>query len=206
MSNSHPELLLGEEIESLSHNDTVDAIANHMYEILTGLGMDIDNNPSVKDTPRRFAKFLLEYHQPLDAEAVLGKVFDSEETSMVLQSHIPFRMICEHHLLPATGNAFIGYLPAGKVIGLSKLTRIVQAVGVEQPTLQEHICDIVANLLEEHLHPRGVMVVIQAEHGCMSCRGVNVQGVTTTTSSIRGAFRSEPSARAEFLALAGFGR
>jgi len=190
------------EIEDLGDlTDKANAIAAHMRPILEGLGMDLTDS-SVKDTPVRFAKYLLEFHQQLDFEEIMGPGFDSDESAMVIQSGIPFRMMCEHHLLPATGRACVGYIPNKKVVGLSKLWRLVQAVGVSEPSLQEHICDTIAEALNDHIEPKGVMVVIEAEHDCMACRGVNSPGVITTTSSIKGVFLSEPSARTEFLSLA----
>ena len=120
---------------------------------------------------------------------------------MIAQSNIPFRMLCEHHLVPAIGRAAIGYIPNKRVVGLSKLTRLVQAVGTERPSLQEYICDKVADLLFEHIDPKGVIVAIKAEHGCMACRGVNSPGVMTMTSSVKGVFRDVPAARDEFFQL-----
>lgn len=162
--------------------------------------MDMDlNDPSLKDTPNRFRRYLQEFMQPINLDEVLGKGFEHGCCdTMVTQSHIPFRMICEHHLLPAIGTANIGYLPNGRVVGLSKLTRLVQAVGTEKPSLQESICDRIAELLNDRLKPKGVIVTISAEHGCMACRGINSPGVITSTSSIRGLFLTVPAAREEF--------
>lgn len=177
----------------------------HMAEILTIMGMDL-NDPSTANTPARFIKYLREFYQPLDLKTALGTPFESPDNAMVVQSNIPFRMICEHHLLPAVGKAAIGYIPRGKVVGLSKLTRLVQGVGTEKPSLQEHICDRVATLLHEHIGALGTMVVIEAEHGCMACRGVNAPNVVTSTSVLKGVFRSQSDARNEFLKLAYIGR
>lgn len=181
------------------------ALGDIMGEILrNGFGWDMEN-PSLKDTPARFVRYLEEFHQPIDLEEVLGGGFENpagkSSSEMVVQSPIPFRMICEHHLLPAIGHAAIGYLPREKVVGLSKLTRLVQAVGTEKPSLQEAICHRIANLLDDHLQPIGVIVVLQAEHTCMACRGVNSPGVLTTTSAVRGVYRDAPHTREEFFNL-----
>lgn len=164
------------------------------------LGMDL-KNPSTRDTPARFVRYLKEFFQPIDLIAALGPKFRSPDNSMVVQSNIPFRMICEHHLLPATGRAALGYIPKGQVVGLSKLTRLVQAVGTEKPSLQEHICHRIAELLTDHIQPLGVMVVIKAEHGCMACRGVNSPKVATSTSVVKGVFLYSPHTKDEFFQL-----
>lgn len=175
-----------------------------MAQIMDDLGLDATKEPGLLETPRRFIDYLLEFAQPLNAEKILGDGFEVDSTgyhSMVVQTSIPFRMICEHHLLPAIGRAALGYVPGARVIGLSKLTRLVQAVGTEKPSIQEAICDRVANLLDKHLTPKGVIVVLRAEHTCMACRGVNSPGVLTTTSAVRGIFRDVPAARSEFFDL-----
>ena len=171
-------------------------------KVLKTLGMDLDN-PGLKETPRRFAAYLLEYHQSFNAKEVLGDGFEIPEGfhSMVVQSNIPFRMICEHHLLPAVGTASIGYVPDKRVVGLSKMTRLVQAVGLEKPTLQETIGDRIADILHGQLHPKGVIVVVSAKHLCMTARGVTTPRVQTTTSSVKGIFRDVPAARMEFFEL-----
>ncbi len=154
------------------------------------------------DTPRRFIDYLEEFHQPFDIEELLGDGFPgSDNTAMVVQRNIPFRMVCSHHLLPALGVGHVGYVPNTTVVGLSKLARLVQAVGTERPNLQEAINDRIADLLNKYLQPKGVIVVIDAEHTCMACRGVTTPGVFTTTSSVRGIYRDVPAARQEFFAI-----
>jgi len=181
-------------------------IAANVEAILQAMGLDL-TDPSIERTPQRVADFLMEFINEHDYEEILGGGFRAEQSdgasvhSMVVQSNIPFRMLCEHHLLPALGNAAIGYVPEDRVIGLSKLTRLVDAVGTERPGLQEAITDRIADLLNGHLRPKGTMVVISAEHSCMACRGVNVPNVITTTSAVRGVFRDVPQARAEFFEL-----
>ena len=173
-----------------------------IHQVLTSLGLDPDEE-GLKDTPRRVASYLLEYRQPFDPKDVVGEGFEVPEGfhSMVVQSNIPFRMICEHHLLPAIGTASIGYVPGKRVVGLSKLTRLVEAVGRERPALQETIGDRIADILSKQIQPKGVVVVVSAEHTCMSARGIATPGVITTTSSVRGIFRDVPHARAEFFDL-----
>lgn len=172
-----------------------------MVELLTSLGMDL-NNESTKDTPRRFVKYLYEFHQKFDPEELLKATFDHVGFGgLISQQNIPFRMVCEHHLLPAWGKAHIGYVPNKKVLGLSKFSRLVQAVGTEKPGLQETICERIADLLHDHLEPKGVIVIIKAEHSCMACRGVNIPNVATASSAVRGLFLTNPEVRKEFFAL-----
>ncbi len=173
----------------------------HMAQIMDDLGLDATKAHGLLEPPQRFVDYLLEFAQPLRIKEVLGNGFDVDSTgshSMVVQTNIPFRMICEHHLLPAIGRAALGYVPNATVVGLSKLTRLVQAVGTERPSIQEAICDRIANLLDAHLEPKGAIVVLRAEHTCMACRGVNAPGIFTTTSAVRGVFRDVPAARSEF--------
>lgn len=197
---------------SKSKQRTQDAITDRSHEIvmavehiMAALDMSCHDEPGLQETPKRIAKFLMEFRQPLDLGELLGDGFenpsDVSNSELVAQSNIPFRMLCEHHFAPAHGTAAIGYIPNKKVVGLSKLTRLVQAVGTERPSIQEAICHRVANLLQEHLDPRGVIVIIRAEHTCMSCRGVNAPNVITHTSAVRGAFRDVPAAREEFFSL-----
>lgn len=176
-------------------------LEDHVEEILTHFGWDL-SNPSIENTPRRFLKYLKEFHNPLNVKDVLGKPFESPDNAMVIQRQIPFRGVCEHHLLPMLGEAFVGYIPDGLVIGLSKMARLVDAVGTEKPSLQEHMCDKIADIMDKYLKPKGVMVVIDSLHTCMACRGVNVPNVPTTTSSTRGVFLNDHAARAEFTSLA----
>lgn len=180
---------------------SIEQAALQIERVLDMIGLPKSENPGMKDTPRRFLKYLLEFRQPLHAEQILKADFDSNGyKGMVVQTHIPFRMICEHHLLPAIGFASLGYIPApkGRVVGLSKLSRLVDAVGTERPSLQEHICDKVVDLLEKHIKPLGSALTISAKHGCMACRGVNRPNVMTTTTSVRGVFRTDAAVREEF--------
>jgi len=165
--------------------------------------LEIPTTESTKDTPSRVARFLLEYKNPItDVSKVLGPKFDANgHSSLLVQQNIPFRMLCEHHLLPALGKAAIGYVPHKHLVGLSKFTRLVQAVGTECPSLQEAIGDRIADLLIEYVDAKGVAVILKAEHTCMACRGVATPGVHTTTSSLRGLFERVDVLRSEFFEL-----
>jgi GTP cyclohydrolase I len=180
----------------------VEQIAGHFLQIMYLLGLDVDEH-SLSETPMRVAKMLLSFNQSFDPESLL-KVFttDQEASGIVAQTGIPFAMLCEHHFLPAVGTVNIAYLPHnGKVVGLSKLSRLVRAVGQERPTLQEAIGQRIANLITEHLEAKGVMVSIRAEHTCMTCRGAQAPGVKTVTSVVKGLFRDVPAARQEAFAI-----
>lgn len=165
--------------------------------LLEGMGLNPDE-PGLLETPRRVVSFLEEFVRPFPSDIWAG-VFGAEGyAGIVALSNIPFRMICEHHLLPALGHAAIGYIPNKKILGLSKLPRLVDAVGTERPSLQEKITDRIVDLLEKHIEPLGTICVIKAEHACVACRGVATPDIITATSSIRGNFRNVPAAREEF--------
>ncbi len=188
---------------SLCHDDLV-VIARHVGKILFTMGFeDIKHDDSMQNTPMRVAKYLAEYCIPIDLDDIFGSTFSVEPGfhEIVAQVNIPFRMVCEHHLLPALGKASIGYIPNKRVIGLSKMVRLVTSVGHERPSLQERIGQRICDLMEEHLQPQGVALVIQAEHGCVACRGTKSPGVITITSHVRGAFRDNHAAREEFHSL-----
>lgn len=155
------------------------------------------------DTPRRFVKYMEEFLQPFNAEETLKTGFGSpkEYHGMVVQTNIPFRGLCAHHLAPYLGTASIGYVPGERVIGLSKLGRLVKGIGLMRPSIQEQQTDEIADTLWDVLRPKGVIVVIQAEHTCMAARGLAAPNVPTITSSLRGVFRDVPQARQEFFDL-----
>ena len=188
----------------LRPRDMQDA-TNLLASVLETLQIDLmDEN--FNGTPERFVKYLLEYNRPFDAKDVLKVGFSQEYQEqgykgMVVQTNIPWRTICPHHLLPVTGRCHIGYIADKRVVGLSKLTRLAQAVGKEKPRMQETCTDIIADLLNENLGAKGVVVVISAEHGCMYGRGVLVHDTPTITSTVRGLFRDVPAAREEFFQL-----
>lgn len=174
----------------------------HIAQVLELMDLSTEKE-GLKDTPQRFVDYLLEFNQTFDPEELLGEGFTKvpSHSGMVVQTNIPFRMACEHHLLPALGKACVGYIPGKVHVGLSKLTRLVRAVGLERPNLQEIICDRISDILMQHLEAKGVVVVIKAEHSCMACRGIAAPGVITCTSSVRGIFRDVPAAREEFFNL-----
>ena len=177
------------------------SMEDSVKRIIEEMGLD-PNEEGLKDTPSRVARYFMEFSNAHDYGKILGKKFSSQgHHNMVVQHNIPFRGMCEHHLAPMLGRAAIGYVPGDHVVGLSKLTRLVQAVGTERPSLQEYMCDKIADLLDEHIKPKGVAVVIHGTHGCMSVRGINTPEVITTSSTVKGVFRDVPHARAEFFDL-----
>ena len=172
--------------------------------VFEGLGLD-GSDPRIVDTPARVARMYDEIFAGLlcDAADVLDVVFEEGHDELVLIRDIPFSSMCEHHLVPFIGRAHVGYVPneQGQVTGLSKLARLVDLVA-KRPNLQERITSQVADTLERALAPRGVIVVIEAEHLCMSMRGVRKPGAMTVTSAVRGIMREDPATRAEAMSLA----
>lgn len=170
-------------------------------EFLRGLGIDPDDpaTPDLADTPRRLA---LAYAELLEVPDFDFTTFANTEAydELVLVRDIAFQSVCEHHLLPFRGVAHVGYLPDSRIVGLSKLARTVDHFA-RRPQTQERLTMQVADLLEDQLGPRGVGVLLVAEHTCMTLRGARAPGSATTTSSLRGHLRENPAARAEFLAL-----
>ncbi len=168
-------------------------------EFLRALGVDIDD-PDLQRTPHRMAHA---YGEMLRAREFTPTTFRNDEgyDQLVLARSIPMRSVCEHHLLPFTGVAHVGYLPGERIIGLSKLARVVEHFA-SRPQVQERLTKQVADWLDEQLHPVGVGVLIEAEHTCMTLRGVQATGSTTVTSALLGSLRTDATARAEFLALA----
>lgn len=190
--------------EILTRDNTVAYATVHMTRVLLSLGIDL-RDPNFKDTPTRFVRYLQEYlHTDQKAEAILKTGFEHTEhpyRGIVAQGNIPFRTICPHHLLPVVGKVHLGYIPGNKLVGLSKLTRVVNAVGTEKPRMQEEITDILADMLFNELGAEGSICVCSAEHMCMSGRGVAAYEVPTITSSVRGLFRDNSAARGEFFEL-----
>ncbi len=172
--------------------------------LFEGLGIDAEA-PGTRDTPQRVARMFDEIFAGLLIEPadVLDVVFEEGHDELVLIRDIPFSSMCEHHLIPFVGHAHVGYLPntAGQVTGLSKLARLVDLVA-KRPNLQERITTTIADTLEKALSPRGVLVVIEAEHYCMTMRGIRKPGAVTVTSAVRGLMRDDPRTRAEAMALA----
>jgi GTP cyclohydrolase IA len=171
--------------------------------LLEGVGLDPEH-PALAGTPERVARMYDEIFAGLlvDPGAVLDVAFEEGHDELVLVKDIPFASVCEHHLVPFVGQAHIGYIPnaRGQVTGLSKLARLVDIVA-KRPNLQERITSKVADTLTERLAPRGVLVVIEAEHFCMTMRGIRKPGAITVTSAVRGIMRDDAATRAEALAL-----
>jgi GTP cyclohydrolase I len=170
-------------------------------EILLAVGEDPDRD-GLLETPARVARMYAEVFSGLEADARihLQKTFDVDHEEMVLQKDIEFASFCEHHLLPFTGRAHIAYVPSGRVVGLSKLARVVEVVS-RKPQVQERLTQEIADLLQEELNPRGVLVVVEASHSCMTIRGVRKPGSVCLTSAARGIYQTNSSARAEVMGL-----
>jgi GTP cyclohydrolase I len=172
-------------------------------ELLIAVGEDPDR-AGLRDTPARVARAYGEIFAGLytDPDSVLDKTFDEQHQELVLVKDIPIFSSCEHHLVPFHGVAHVGYIPGenGRVTGLSKLARVVDLYA-RRPQVQERLTAQVADAIVRKLEPRGVIVVIEAEHLCMGMRGVRKPGARTTTSAVRGMFQSSPSSRAEALSL-----
>ncbi len=175
-------------------------------EILLAVGEDPDRE-GLQETPARIARLYADLSAGLrrDPGEVLRKTFTQKYDEMVLVKDIRFASLCEHHLLPFFGKAHIAYLPKGKIVGLSKLPRLVDTVA-RRPQVQERITEEVADLLIEELHPRGAAVILEATHTCMTVRGVRKADSICTTSAMRGVFRDNPSSRSELMALIYGGR
>lgn len=178
-----------------------DKLEYHVSEILKLIGENPDREGLV-DTPKRvvnmyneiFAGYFADYNE------ILSATFDENHEELVMVSNITYYSMCEHHMAPFFGKVHIGYLPQGRVVGLSKLARLVDAV-TRKLQVQERITSELANILERILNPCGVMVIVEGEHLCMCSRGVKKPGSLTTTSAVRGVFKNDSSIRSEFLTL-----
>jgi GTP cyclohydrolase IA len=176
-------------------------IERAVREILAAVGEDPDRE-GLRETPARVARMYAELFSGLHDEPQLHlrKFFTEKYDEMVLVRDISFNSMCEHHLLPFTGVAHIGYVPNGKVVGLSKLARVVESVS-HRPQVQERMTEEIANLLIRELDVKGVAVVIEATHSCMTIRGVRKPGSICVTSAMKGLFRSNLSSRSEVMTL-----
>jgi len=168
-------------------------------DLLRAIGADLDT-PGLLQTPRRVAAAFAELVTPAEFEATLFPNEGYDE--LVLVRDIPFQSLCMHHLLPFIGHAHVAYLPGDRIIGLSKLARVVEMFARDLQ-LQERMTVQIADWLDRELAPRGVGVVLSAEHTCMTIRGVRKPGAKTVTSALRGALRDDPRTRQELLSLAG---
>lgn len=180
-----------------------DKIAEGVRAILEGIGEDLSRE-GLRDTPRRVADMYEEIYRGIgeDPTKVLNAVFSEDHDEMVLVKDIPFYSVCEHHLMPFVGKAHVAYIPGkdGHITGISKLARVVDIVS-RRLQVQERLTTEIAQALVEALDPRGVMVVVEAEHLCMSMRGVQKPGHVTVTSAVRGVFKASEASRNEALSL-----
>lgn len=169
-------------------------------ELLLALDQDVTSE-GLKDTPRRVADMFIE--QCNDGDAELDVTFEQMTyDGMVIVRNVPFVSFCQHHMLPYSGRAHIAYIPRKKVLGISKLARLTYVCS-RGFTIQEDVSEMIANRLYNEVEPLGCMVVIEAEHGCMTLRGAKAVGSSTVTSVVRGVFRDVSAARSEFMGLIG---
>jgi GTP cyclohydrolase IA len=178
----------------------LDAAREAAGDFLRALGLDTGAE-GMRGTPDRMARAYAELFMPRPFDLT---TFPNDEgyDELVLARGIPVRSVCEHHLLPFVGTAHVGYLPGQRILGLSKLARVVEHFAC-RPQVQERLTKQIADWLQTQLDPKGVGVVIEAEHTCMTLRGVQATGSTTITSALQGVVRDDPRSRAEFLALTG---
>jgi GTP cyclohydrolase I len=171
-------------------------------DLLVALGIDVGTE-NMAETPRRMVDVYTELLAPTEFNPTTFPN-DAGYDELVVARAIPFHSLCEHHLLPFVGVAHVGYLPDHRIVGLSKLARVVELYA-RSPQVQERLTTQIASWLDRELDPRGVGVVIEAEHMCMSLRGVQKPGASTVTSALLGHVRNDPRTRSEFLALTGRG-
>jgi GTP cyclohydrolase I len=179
----------------------LERVAQAVRQIIEAIGEDPER-PGLTDTPRRIARLYAEMFSGLqeDPLSVLATTFPEPHQEMVVLRDIPFYSLCEHHFLPFFGHAHVGYVPDGRIVGASKIARLVDILA-RRPQVQERLTSQIADCLMEGLRPQGAAVVIEAEHLCMSMRGVKKPGTLMVTSAVRGVFRRRGVTRAEFLAL-----
>jgi GTP cyclohydrolase I len=189
--------------ELSSHDDRIHIIENSVRDILYAIGEDPDRE-GLLDTPNRVARMYLNeltVGLGVDLTTLLTATFKEPHDQMVIVKDIAFHSLCEHHMVPYSGKAHVGYVPDGQVVGLSKLARVVEMAS-KKLSIQERLTTEIAEAIMTSLKPKGVIVVIdQCEHMCMTMRGIRKSGSTTTTSAIRGVFIDNGPAREEFLAL-----
>ena len=177
-------------------------IRRAVSELIAAIGEDAERE-GLRETPRRIAEMYAEVFDGVDQNPVdiLGVTFDSgKHQEMIILKDIPFYSMCEHHFLPFHGVAHVGYIPKGRVAGVSKIARVVETLA-RRPQMQERLTSQIADTMMEGLEPIGVAVVIEAEHLCMTMRGVKKPGSRMVTSANRGTFRKDPATRAEFFSL-----
>jgi len=197
-----PDRLRSADLRALSAGSPIDVDAAEVAaaQFLTALGMPLDSE-HLRATPGRMARAWAEMLTPRPFDLT---TFPNDEgyDELVVARDIPVRSLCEHHLLPFTGRAWVAYLPGDRILGLSKLARVVELFAC-RPQTQERLTKQVADWLQARLQPQAVGVVIAAEHSCMTLRGVNAVGSSTVTSTLLGRLRDDARSRAEFLAVTG---
>ncbi len=178
-----------------------DKIEQAVKLFLEGIGEDPERE-GLKETPRRISQMCRELFggYGMDAAEHLGRVFHAETGDMVVEKDITFYSVCEHHLLPFFGRVHIGYIPDGKVVGLSKLARTVE-VYARRAQIQEQLTSQIADALMDNLSPKGVMVMVEAEHMCMTMRGIKKPGAKTSTYAVRGIFDQDTSLQQMFMQI-----
>ena len=208
-SPAHPSLQQGARPRANLHvvgeSQTIDRAAaeRSVRQLLVALGRDPDSE-HLRRTPQRVVASLADFLTPAPFDLT---TFPNDEgyDELVLARDVPFQSLCEHHMLPFEGVAHVGYLPGERIVGLSKLARVVVRFARDLQ-VQERLTVQVANWLQEHLRPKGIGVVVEAEHLCMSMRGVRAAGARTVTSALRGQLRDDPRSRDQFFAFAGAAR
>lgn len=197
-NSSEGDPLMGEQASPLIDHPRIERAVR---EILMAVGEDADRE-GLQETPARVARMYAELFRGLheDPRQHLRKVFQEKYDEVVLVRDISFCSLCEHHLLPFTGRAHIGYVPNGKVVGLSKLARVVESVA-RRPQVQERMTETIADLLVSELDAKGVAVVVEATHSCMTIRGIKKPGSLCVTSAMKGLFRKNLSSRTEIMQL-----
>jgi GTP cyclohydrolase I len=196
---------LSRHLHAIAEAPVIDVAAAEraVEDLLVALGRD-PRSEHLSDTPRRVVSAYIELLTP---QSFQPTTFPNEEgyDELVLAREIPFHSLCQHHLLPFQGVAHIGYLPGERIVGLSKLARVVELYSRDLQ-VQERLTQQIADWLHEHLEPKGVGVVLEAEHLCMSLRGVHAHGAKTLTSALHGRLRTDNRSRSEFFALTGIHR
>ena len=181
--------------------DSEERIAAAVREILDAIGED-PSRQGLRGTPQRVARVYLELFAGMseDPSAHFGAIFEERYDEMVVLRDIPFHSMCEHHLLPFMGKAHVAYLTEGRVVGVSKLARAVDTLA-HRPQVQERLTNQIADIIMDHLQPKGVAVVLEAQHTCMIIRGVKKPGSVMITSALRGLCKSNPATRQEAMGL-----
>lgn len=181
-------------------NEVIEAAVQNILN--HGIGFENVDSEALQNTPNRVARAYSELFSGYEADipAILSRTFEDNHDEMVIVRGIPMYSMCEHHMLPFIGVVHIGYIPDGKILGISKLARLVEAFA-RRLQLQERLTSQIADSIMEFVGPQGVGVVVEAEHTCMTMRGVNKPGTKTVTSAMRGLLKEDSRSRAEFLEL-----